>query len=274
MLEATLYERNAFVTLTYRDSELPKTTATPSFPQLPTLDPEHLKNWLKRFRAAISPSKIRFYGVGEYGDDTQRPHYHVAVFNQPNCGRGNTIYTSRSDEARPACCDQCRLVHDTWGHGRIFVGDLTIDSAQYVAGYVTKKLTSKEDIRLNGRHPEFSRQSNRGGGIGAGMMPYVADTLREFNLAENGADVPSALRQGSRIMPLGRYLRRKLRKEVGMEENAPEVTLEENKARLQGLRETAFDSSTPLKEAIVKAADNKVLQMETRNKIFKQRKKL
>ena len=43
------------------------------------------------------------------------------------------------------------VVESTWKKGHIMLGTLTHDSAQYVAGYVTKKMTSKADPRLDDR---------------------------------------------------------------------------------------------------------------------------
>lgn len=152
---------------------------------------------MKRFRRAIFPRKCRFYLVGEYGDQTNRPHYHVALFN-----------TSRLDAS---------IIEATWTHGFVHVGDLTPSSAQYLCGYVTKKLTAKDDPRLLGRHPEFARMSNRPG-IGADAMAIVGEALfnkHVVNQIEIDGDVPSSLSHGRRSLPLGRYLRQKLRDYVG-----------------------------------------------------------
>lgn len=129
MLEAALYSENLFVTLTYEDSKLPKGG---------TLDPRDTELWVKRFRERLRLEHglhCRYYLVGEYGDNTWRPHYHAALF-----GIG---------------IEHTKLVHDTWGKGYTQAGPLTLQSAQYIAGYVTKKMTAKEDARLQGRAPEF-----------------------------------------------------------------------------------------------------------------------
>lgn len=265
MLEANLHADNTFLTLTYEDTQMPKSATG-----YPTLDPRDLELWLKRFRKAISPLKLRFYGVGEYGDESQRPHYHVALFGYPSCRRGRTLHGRNGHKV---CCSQCELVYKTWGKGGVDLGSLEPNSAQYLAGYVTKKMTSKTDPRLNGRFPEFARQS-RHPGIGADFMHEIASTLLEFNLEDSQTDVPSALRHGSRLMPLGRYLRGKLREAVGKDKKAPQATLDEAKAALQAVQDAAFNNSERFADAIVKAADNKVRQLETRQKIFRQRKSL
>ena len=150
MLVAMQHSDSAFVTLTYSEDNVPKTADG----QL-NLVPKDLQDWLKRFRKAIEPMRVRFYAVGEYGDETLRPHFHVALFGYPTCRFGNSIYSDR----RLNCCPQCDTVRDTWRHGSVLLGTLEDNSAQYIAGYVTKKLTSKDDYRLKGRYPEFARMS-------------------------------------------------------------------------------------------------------------------
>lgn len=258
MLEASLYEHNAFVTLTYDDAHLPEKES---------LNPKHLQDWLKRLRKSIEPERLRFYGVGEYGDQTQRPHYHVAMFNFQSCVYGQT----RS--YRSLCCERCELVRETWGLGKVFLGTLETDSAQYVAGYVTKKMTSKNDERLNGRHPEFARMSNRPG-IGHDFMHEVASTL--LGLVQEQPDVPSVLQHGTRKLPLGRYLRMKLRTMVGRDEKTPEEITNQLSAELLPLLiASRTDKENPsLKHQIIKAQKGTLAAMENREKIFKQRKHL
>ena len=95
--------------------------------------------------------------------------------------------------------------------------------------------------------------------------------LLKFDLEEKQGDVPSSLRHGKRIMPLGRYLRRKLRVTVGMAPEAPQSTLDEAQERLRPLREDAFNNSKSFKKTVMEAADEKVRQMEHRQQIWKKR---
>lgn len=169
------------------------------------------------------------------------------------------------------CCSVCKCVGDTWGLGNVFLGEFTEDSAQYCAQYTTKKL-NRSDMKLGDRYPERAWMSNRPG-IGADFMHDVGSSLMEFSL-EDLPDVPSALRHGSRIMPLGRYLRKRLRKVVGRDEKAPQSTLDEAKERLQPMREAAFDASESFKDTVIRAADGKVAQMEARQRIFRKDRKL
>lgn len=113
-------------------------------------------------------------------------------------------------------------------------------------------------------------------GIGADFVPEVASALMEFNLEESQADVPSALRHGSRILPLGRYLRGRLRQHVGKDKNAPQSTLDQMAAEMHPLRIAAKTDkeAITLKAQIIKAGDQKVRQIETRNRIHKKGKTL
>lgn len=269
MLEAAQHPSNVFVTLTYSDDNLPLTKSG-----FPTLQPKHLQDWLKRYRKLLHPSRIRFYAVGEYGEQTERPHYHGIIFNGPSCLQGATrrvLNTTRADWNN--CCTACRLVGETWGLGDVDLGTVEISSCRYVAGYIEKKLTRTDDPRLNGRWPEFSRMSNRPG-IAFDAMHEVASTLMQFNLDQTQPDVPSALRHGQRLMPLGRYLKGKLRTMIGKDEKTPDAIKAQMEAEVHDVRETAFNNSESFKEALVKARRPSAVAYESKHKIFKQRKTL
>lgn len=154
------------------------------------------------------------------------------------------------------------------------LGTLEHESAQYLAGYVTKKMTRKDDPRLvYGQHPEFARMSLRPG-IGHSAMHEVASQIMEFDLVDREGDVPVTLRFGSRIMPLGRYLARTLRELVGEEKNAPQIALDRMDAEMLPLRLAARSNGTTFKTEIIKKADQAVLNMETRQRIYKGKKTL
>lgn len=264
MLEAKEHVHNTFATLTYDDDHLPG---------LGSLDPQHLKLFMYRLRQAIKPHKIRFYAVGEYGDDTERPHYHVAFFGLPNCARNRTLFRPNR-----ICCENCQRIGQHWPLGNVYLGELNSTTAAYIAGYVTKKLTGKDDVRLEGRHPEFARMSNRPG-IGAAAMDDVASTLMEHGL-DNEEDVPAALRHGNKLYPLGRYLRRRLRARIGRDEKAPQSVLEKAKAELSPLRNLAHSYAplgyreTAFKNEIINAGAGKRARLESLGRIHKKRQQL
>lgn len=270
MLESLEAQGAAFVTLTYRPENTPVDGS---------LVPEHLQSWLKRLREMIAPRRVRFYAVGEYGDETSRPHYHVALFGYGPCLWGRSQYTDK----RLNCCSICDLVRDTWGHGFVYLGELEVKSCMYIAGYMLKKMTKVDDPRLKGRHPEFARMSLRPG-IGAWAMDEIAHSLMRYKLDEKLADVPESLRHGAKLMPLGRYLRRRLRERIGRDPGCPESVLEEMAKEMQPLSRVeeryskvfgqTFKRSYLVKEDVVAAGAQAALNQEARAKINKGRKVL
>lgn len=209
MLEAQCHPASWFVTLTYDDLNVPSDGS---------VSPRELQLFLKRLRERIN-ERVRFYGVGEYGDSTGRPHYHLALFGLDGLAHvdpGDAHIWGLASCTCPIC--------SAWGKGGVGVGDLTPQSAAYIVSYVTKRLTRAGDQRLDGKHPEFARMSLRPG-IGA---PAVS-TLSKAVLSDAGigslvdsGDVPSVVRTEGKLWPLGRYIRGKIRTEVGMDTRQPE----------------------------------------------------
>lgn len=195
LLESMVSSDSSFVTLTYDDAYLPDRAV---------LEPKHVQDWLKRIRKLVAPQRLRFFAVGEYGEQTQRPHYHVALFGIHPWLAGGVS-------------GQSGFVARTWSYGFSYVGELNADSAMYVAGYCTKKMMSRKDPRLYGKSPEFARMSLRPG-IGASAMRDIATVLTSkdgVSLLHRDQDVPYSLQHGRRLLPLGRYLRGVLREKCG-----------------------------------------------------------
>lgn len=244
MLESLVHSDFSFVTLTYRDEALPPGG---------TLVPRHTQLWLKSLRKAAAAPGLRFYLVGEYGDQTHRPHYHAIIYGLP---------------------PYSPLFQLTWKKGFVHTGELTPDSAQYVAGYVVKKLTAPDDPRLQGRHPEFARMSNRPG-IGALAIPSIAEAMTTdagaSNIILNG-DVPASLKSGNRSLPLGRYLRQKLRKELGHDKKTPQellLRLQQEKTEILATElQKPENKNKSVATIFVELNRQKVLNLETRLKIY------
>ena len=264
MLEAAQYTDNSFWTLTYRDGEVPCLPRT-SPERLLTLCPRHLQGFLKRFRAALSPLKVRFFAVGEYGDQTLRPHYHVILFNYPSCSR----LTGSRFNSEGRCCPACDLVQRVWPHGSIFGGSAEGEALQYVAGYTVKKM-GKSYPGLDSRCPEFARMSLRPA-IGLPAVPELADIALRFDMEKTHGDVPSAVRHGMKVLPLGRYLRGKLREQVGMAPTAPPSTLDALHESLRPVREAAFFNSSSFQAAVIDLNRGAVESVEAKARIRKKR---
>lgn len=262
-LEALGHSQNSFVTLTYRDDALVYSIQA----RAPTLIPSDLRNWLKRFRKAIEPSRIRFYAAGEYSP-RERPHYHLIIFGYAGCHYGRSRY---SDGRTIDCCSQCDLVRDTWDKGIIETQPYTPEHGAYVAGYVMKKMTSKHDTRLNGRYPEFSRQSNQNGGIGITAVPNLARVAR----TSNQPDVPGVVRIDGKIAPIGRYLKQKTRLALGCDKNAPQELIDQVAQEMQILQAQSRTDpvNITLKKQLVSRAAGKIASIKARAEMSNSRRK-
>lgn len=129
--ESRAHDDNCFITLTYLDEHMPRVfNGGPG-----TLLKEDFQKFMKRLRKRLAPRKIRYYMCGEYGENTQRPHYHACIFGfDPDDkkvfaeGSDYSVYTSD-------------MLSDVWGLGFVTVGALSFQSAAYCARYVMKKVT-------------------------------------------------------------------------------------------------------------------------------------
>lgn len=244
--ESQLHEDNCFVTLTYSEDHLPA---------LRSLVPRDLTLWLKRLRKAADPRRFRYFAVGEYGDESSRPHYHAILFGLGQFDSG--------------------LIDKTWGLGLTATFEFNEFTAQYTAGYTVKKLTRKGDPRLNGRHPEFARMSLRPG-IGADAMAFLASQLHSdpgLNQLLAAGDVPSFLTVGKKKIPIGRYLRQKIRDHIGMPEGwnnaAKEKFSAEESAKLQALWQSKGggkgNSTLTTKEVLMQQWEGRIRSIEWRH---------
>lgn len=123
--EAQLYERNCFITLTFDSDHVPASGS---------LEKDTLQRFFKRLRKRYGAG-IRYFACGEYGERFGRPHYHACIFN-----------FDFDDKVLWSNWDNNRLYYsaslaDLWPYGFSTVGDLTFNSAAYVARYVMKKVT-------------------------------------------------------------------------------------------------------------------------------------
>lgn len=137
-----------FLTLTYAPEYVPENGS---------LQPYDLQNFWKRMRKKYNNLKIRYYAVGEYGDTNDRPHYHAIVF-----GIGIADVNAIDHHGKWISKD----IEKLWSYGFNQVGTVTVESCQYVAGYIEKKLNGimgQEEYDNKGRIAPFSRMSK---GIG------------------------------------------------------------------------------------------------------------
>lgn len=139
--EASLYENNCFITLTYDNHHLPDDGS---------LHKIHFQNFMKRLRKhycglqsvefidqdgnvkVINP--IRFYHCGEYGEKFRRPHYHALLFNFDFLDK---VFWKKVNESNLYLSPSLQSL---WPFGFSTIGDVTFQSAAYVARYIMKKV--------------------------------------------------------------------------------------------------------------------------------------
>lgn len=149
--ESKRWSDNAFVTLTYEDSNLTMVHGRP------TLVPRDYVLFMKRLRKEYGPG-IRFFQCGEYAPETGRPHHHAILFNVSFPDR--KLYKRSSTGNLYTSSDLERI----WRHGMCAIGDVTAESAGYVARYTVKKVYGPAaEAHYAGRVPEYLTMSRRPG---------------------------------------------------------------------------------------------------------------
>lgn len=189
--EAKMHRDNCFLTLTYDNDHLPADWS---------ISVRELQLFMKKLRTTLfrlHGVRVRFYACGEYGDTTQRPHYHILLFGYDfgdkrlysSNARGDNIYTSAFLDA-------------LWGKGQCKIGEVNFETAAYVARYCMKKVSGKErdaghymvitmDGEITERVPEFALMSRRPG-IGATYYEKYGKEIRTHDsIIMNGQEIPS-----------------------------------------------------------------------------------
>lgn len=191
--ESQLYDENCFITLTYDDEHLPANG---------TLVTEDYQKFMKRLRKHF-PQKIRFFQCGEYGTVCRncgksemfckcktftptlgRPHYHACIFNADF----NDKIHYRTVNEIPLYTSE--TLSSLWPFGFSSIGDVTFDSAAYVARYIMKKITGdKKEDHYGDRKPEYTTMSRRPG-IGKGWYDkYKLDVYNADFVIINGVKI-------------------------------------------------------------------------------------
>lgn len=205
MLEASLFPKDEcwFVTCTYNDDQLNLSDLVEVFDDRDdgsylldqndeivkrhkssffSLSKKQHQDFLKRLRKHYG--KLRFFGCGEYGSVSYRPHMHYIFFglklddleHYKVTSLGDILYTSKTLES-------------IWQHGFVIVGRCTVESAAYVARYTIKKrnVTDKSVYSKLGIEPEFVVMSRKPG-IGANAFDVsIYDTDEVILPGRNGS---------------------------------------------------------------------------------------
>ncbi|QXP08162.1 MAG: replication initiator protein [Arizlama microvirus] len=147
--EASLHEQNCFITLTYDDEHMPDNAS---------LNKRDIQLFFKRLRK-ITKAKIGYYQCGEYGEKRLRPHHHACIF-------GYDFPDKIEIRDKPVKLYASEVLQNIWKNGLCSVGEVTFESAAYVAAYAMKKITGEKALEhYAGRLPEYATMS-RNPGIG------------------------------------------------------------------------------------------------------------
>lgn len=223
MHEAQQHDRNSFLTLTYSNEALAsrRTRWEPTVPYTPpsreesalstdsaltnsssqaassyeeSLRPRDVQLFIKKLRFSQSElglAKVRHYSVGEYGERTRRPHYHIALFGEDFAGDRYHWRTSGEYNIY-----RSPRLEKLWGLGNCEIGELTTDSAAYIARYVMKKINGKKAQQHYRREtadgeiyylvPEFALMSRRPGIGRDWLTEYNRDVYPHDHVIVNG----------------------------------------------------------------------------------------
>jgi len=169
--EAQMHDRNCFITLTYNDDNLPPNAS---------LVLDDFQRFMKRLRKKFGPN-VRFFHCGEYGEKYGRPHYHAIIFNLDFDDKYHWRTTEQGHR-----CYRSPTLESLWTVGNSELGDVTFESAAYVARYIMKKVTGPaaehhycvghtEYGELIYKKPEYVTMSRRPGIGSTWFKKYQSD---------------------------------------------------------------------------------------------------
>lgn len=235
IFEHSVSADSEFVTLTY-DEE--------NYPEGGQLVKSHLQDFIKKYRHEVI-GKLRYFAVGEYGDHTWRPHYHVAMFTNGQLCRNS--------------------IESKWGKGFTSNYPLETGRIKYITGYVAKKVRKNYYERLGNRPPEFMTCSKMKGGIGHERTRRIGESLKESGYY-NG-DYIDELSLAGRKIPVGRYLGNILNQACDAD---PKSKVLKYHQRLQDLN-SQFGLNDRFLHELLEHFESKRESQETKSKIFKKR---
>ena len=136
------WQHASFIRLSYADENLPADHS---------VSKSELQNFFKRLRKRLG-TPIKYLACGEYGEQTERPHYHALIFGYDRRWQfaGDNRLRSHPNFHWNGTC--WNVIHgplvDTWTKGQITLGYAGPNAARYIAGYTLKSNIGK----LNGSH--------------------------------------------------------------------------------------------------------------------------
>lgn len=179
--EASLYNENSFVTLTYDDESIPKDGL---------LSKRDLKNFVKRVSYNVGKS-VRYFACGEYGSRNGRPHYHCLLFGFDFADKSYWSVRGSNPVWRSSDLEKW------WPKGQSEIGSVTFESAAYCARYILKgKDHVEEDLEVDtevavdpqGQAPPFTVMSRRPGIGREWIERYALEVLDNDSVIVRGKE--------------------------------------------------------------------------------------
>lgn len=163
MLELDHSKTAIFATLTYDPEHVPIAMFDDNHEPIFTLVKRDVQLWLKRLRRHFEPRELRFYLSGEYGDSTQRPHYHVILFGLSLSDFPDSLSLFRNEYGQNIYFSPS-FTH-IWGQGLCSIANVSWQTCSYVARYTMKKVTGDlaEVYALRNQLAPFALMSRKPG---------------------------------------------------------------------------------------------------------------
>lgn len=118
--------------------------------------------------------KIKYFGVGEYGSTTSRPHYHAIIYglSPSELSKISTFVYLRDSKGSSVYTD------NIWKKGEVTIGYDTSQSViRYVAKYINKKVYGKLNNEFyKDRQPPFQLNSQ---GLGLAAAQADAESIKK-----------------------------------------------------------------------------------------------
>lgn len=151
LAELRASESAYFVTLTYNDETLPPDG------ELSKRDCQLFIKRLRQQQHKLKGSQIRYYLVGEYGEKSGRPHYHMILFNLKRSllGKSSEWLDPETGEITELCDFE-----GAWTKGNIHIGTVNQQSIHYVTKYMLQNQYTEKNQKpfsLMSRRPYLGK---------------------------------------------------------------------------------------------------------------------
>lgn len=176
------WEHACFARFSYNDENLPDDLG---------VSKDELQRLFKRLRKRLGVP-IKYLACGEYGETTERPHYHALIFGYSRRWQfaGDNQLRNHSNFHWNGTC--WNVIHgplsDCWTKGHVTLGYAGPQAARYIAGYTLKSNVGKlNGYHHDGRPAPFLLASR---GIGKRYVARNMDRLnRDLHLKRNKKEI-------------------------------------------------------------------------------------